>query len=126
MEAINTKFEGSMMGVVSYVKRIDIIKQMLLEDKTHLEIAKVCGVHRVTITRDFKRWRQSEDFESWLVEEYLRLHGHVKNEDRLTAYRVVSKLLAKTLVAKHEMKGKVDLTIRGYGLGEKRPESKSD
>ena len=39
------------MGVVGYEKRIEIIKRMLLEDKTHEEIAEVCDVHRVTFTK---------------------------------------------------------------------------
>lgn len=39
------------MSVVGYEKRIEIIKRMLLEDKTREERAGVCGVDQVTKTR---------------------------------------------------------------------------
>ena len=36
----------------------------------HEEIAKACGVHRVTISRTFAKWRKTDDYFDFITQNY--------------------------------------------------------
>lgn len=85
--------------------RIPQIIQGLLEGKTHEEIAKECGLkNRRTIERDIQAWRDSGGLETFLTEEWLKMHGKIKEQDPIEAHRQLTKLLGKTLTKKVESK----------------------
>lgn len=84
-------------------KRIPRIIDGLLSNKTHEEIAKGLGIkNRKTIERDLKAWRLSGGMETFLQNEWLRLHGKVKEMDPVEAHRQLTKLLGKTMAQKIE------------------------
>lgn len=100
------------MGTIAYDKRIRIIKKMLQEDATQQEIADKIGCHRNTIVKDFRRWRQTEDYLDWLHEQQLRLYGVIKEKDPITAFKEVNKLIAKSMVVKVEQKTEIEGEIK--------------
>ena len=101
--------------------RLEKIKVGLLEGKTWIEIAEECNCNERTIRRDFKKWYKSDDYEAWLYERHIILHGKMERTDPATAYREITKLIAKRLVEKRETELRGSITIKGYGLGEKQP-----
>lgn len=79
-------------------KRIPRILEGLLKNETHEEIAEAVGVkNRKTIERDLQAWRDSGGLETFLHDEWLRMHGKIKEMEPLEAYRQLTKLLSKTL-----------------------------
>ena len=83
-------------------RRMPQIIKGLLEGKTHATIGEICGVRRETISRDLKKWREAGGFDTWVEDEFFRLHGYVKNEpiSAETAYRVIAKMKEKTITNK--------------------------
>ena len=55
---------------IKFWLRVSKIKKMLLEGKKIYEMAKVLGVHRKTVDRDFGRWRKTADFEAWMSQNF--------------------------------------------------------
>ena len=80
---------------------------------TQGQIAKKLGVHRNTIVKDLRLWRESGGFEDWLYAEFMRLHGAVKSDGEESAYRVVSRLLERTMAqrVKAEVEARGERTV---------------
>lgn len=86
------------------MKRLPQIKSGLLQGLTTEQIADICKVTEKTIDRDLAIFRQSGQFDLWLREEWMRLHCIIMQKDPTEAYRQLTKLLGKTLVARFEQK----------------------
>ena len=93
------------------------IRELLPLGKTYQEIADVCGVTERTIRRDIKEWQDEGGFEEWLLNEFFRLHGAKGEGDWKTRYRVVSRLLEKTLKQKIEAEVEGSITLKAWDLG---------
>lgn len=93
------------------LKRLPHIKEGLLKGNNYTTIGQKCGVTERTIDRDIKSWLQSGDFEDWIKTMWIELHGKITAEDPTEAYRQVSKLMAKMITQKQEIKADVNQTI---------------
>ena len=83
-------------------KRLPTIKTSLLKGLNRDQIGEKCGVTEKTIDRDVKAWVESGDFETWIKEEFLRLHAQIIHNDPVEAYRQITKLLGRTLTQRVE------------------------
>jgi len=92
------------------LKRLPKIKSGLLLGLSHEKIGESCGVSKKTIDRDFKAWVNSGDFETWLKEEWVRLHNIILRESPLEAYRQVSKLVGMMVTRKIEKKAQIKIS----------------
>ena len=86
-------------------RRLEVIREGLLNGLNHDDIAERCGCSRVTIKRDLREWRASGDYEAWLLAEWFRLHGRMRRENVKAAYVNVTKLLEKF------MRQRIDLDV---------------
>jgi len=93
------------------------IQELLPLGKSYEEIAEVCGVTHRTINRDIKEWKEKGGFEDWLLDEFFRLHGEEAEGDWKTRYKVVSRLLEKTLKQKIEADVEGAIVIKAWDLG---------
>ena len=84
-------------------QRLPTIKAELLQGTSYPDIGKKLGVTERTIDRDIKAFVNSGDFETWLKEEWLRLHTQVIHDDPIEAYRNVSKLISRMLTQRREI-----------------------
>ncbi len=91
-------------------QRLPTIKAELIKGTSYPDIGKKLGVTERTIDRDIKAFVNSGDFETWLKEEWLRLHNQVIHEDPVEAYRNVSKLISRMITQRQELKA--DITER--------------
>jgi len=85
---------------LDYLKRevrLDIIRQDLLDGKTHEEIARELSFSRSTLERDLRHWRASGGFEDWVEQEFLNIHREMKVKDCALVYKVLATLLSKTI-----------------------------
>lgn len=89
--------------------RLPQIKEGLLSGKNYTEIGLICGVTERTIDRDVKAWVESRQFETWIKEEWLRLHTIILDKYPVEAYREVSRLLGKTLTQRIEAREQVEI-----------------
>ena len=85
-------------------KRLEILKRELPMGTPKGKIAELCSVRPETISRDMRAWRASGAFEDWLMEEFFRLHNEVKEGEPSQAYRIIARLLERTLTQKVEAK----------------------
>lgn len=82
-------------------KRLPLIIDGLLAGKNYEQIAHDCGLKSPkTIQRDLERWRDRGGLESFLQNEWLRMHGKVKQLDPIEAHRQLTRLLGRTLTQK--------------------------
>jgi K+/H+ antiporter YhaU regulatory subunit KhtT len=86
------------------MQRLPTIKAELIKGTSYPDIGKQLGVTERTIDRDVKAFVNSGDFETWLKEEWLRLHNQVIHNDPIEAYRNVSKLISRMVTQKQEIK----------------------
>lgn len=86
------------------LKRLPKIKAGLLEGLNYTEIGTTCGVTEKTIDRDIKAFVESGQFDTWIKEEFLRLHSKVVSKDMVEAYRNIVKLVAKMITRRMEVK----------------------
>jgi len=86
------------------LKRLPTIKQGLIKGLTRPQIGVKCGVTEKTIRRDIQSWVESGLFETWIKEEFLRLHPQVVKEDIVKAYDNITKLVGKMITRKAEIK----------------------
>ena len=84
------------------LRRLPHIKEGLLKGATYDTIAQNLGVGHRTIDRDIQNWVNSGNFESWIKEEWLRLHNIILHEDPTEAYRNITKLVSHMLTRKIE------------------------
>ena len=80
------------------------IKALLLEGKNQIEISQLLNLRRETVNRKIQRWIKTEDFETWIKEEFLRLHNKIIQLNPEEAYRQVTKLVSNMLTRKIEKK----------------------
>ena len=113
---------------LSQSKRMEIIKQELPKGTTQEEIARLCGVTRRTVARDIQKWKADGGFEKWLQVEFFKLHNEIKEGEPSQAYRVVARLLERTLTRKVEanLKGSTNLVVRISPGLEGRPKEDSE
>lgn len=93
-------------------QRLPTIKTELLKGTSYIDIGKKLNVTERTIDRDIKAFVNSGDFETWLKEEWLRLHNQVIHDDPIEAYRNVSKLISRMITQKRELTVDESLTER--------------
>lgn len=89
------------------VKRLPIITDGLIKGLNYTQIGSKCGVTEKTIDRDVKAWVESGQFETWIKQEWMRLHQIIIHEDPMEAYRNISKLVAKMITRKAEFKAEI-------------------
>ena len=110
-------------------RRLPTIKRDLLLGLTSAQIGDKLGVTEKTIDRDLKAFINSGEFESWIKEEWLRLHNIILHEDPVEAYRNISKLVSHMMTRKVEKKveitERVDVDIRQYELAIERAVNRS-
>jgi len=70
--------------------QIEKIKQMLLENKTYLDMSRELKIHRRTIYRKINKWLPTEDFQTWLKHAWLEKYQKV---DNVEAFRGLTRLL---------------------------------
>ena len=88
---------------------IELIKPMLLEGKSQLEISIVLKKRRETINRKIGRWVQTDDFEVWLKTAWLDKYRNISDEK---AFDALTKLLGKMVTRKAEINEQIDITHR--------------
>lgn len=86
------------------LKRLPTIKAGFRKGSSYEEIATLCEVHHRTIERDVQSWVQSGQFETWIRQEFIDLHGYARNEDKMEAYKEIAKLVGKMITRKIESK----------------------
>lgn len=86
------------------LKRLPTIKSGLLKGFSYKDIGRNCGVTEKTIDRDVQAWYRSGEYESWLWQEWLRLHALVLKDGAVEPYRQVTKLITKMITRKMEVK----------------------
>jgi hypothetical protein len=86
------------------LKRLPTIKEGLLRGLNRDQIADICKVTHKTIDRDMHAWVQSELFEVWIKEEFITTYPEIKREEKLEAFREISKLVGRMLTRKAEIK----------------------
>lgn len=91
--------------------RLPQIKTGLLRGDNYPTIGASCGVKEKTIDRDIKAWLESGDFEAWIKEEWIRLHGKIVTENPDLAYKEITRLVAKMVTRKTETEMKVKAEI---------------
>jgi hypothetical protein len=108
------------------MQRLPTIKAELLQGTSYPDIGKKLGVTERTIDRDIKAFVNSGNFETWLKEEWLRLHSQVIHDDPIEAYRNVSKLISRMVTRKELSIVKEDITInRNFNLTHYSEEDKT-
>lgn len=88
-------------------KRLPTIKQGLLTGLNYENIGRKCGVTERTIDRDISNWVDSGQFETWIKEEWMRLHNIIVHEDPVEAYRQITKLVRRMVTQKVEAKEEI-------------------
>lgn len=91
------------------LKRLPKIKDGLIKGLNRTQIGQSCGVTEKTIDRDMGTWVQSGLFETWIKEEFLRLHPIILKDYPETAYREVARLVGKMLTRRMELKEEVKI-----------------
>lgn len=92
------------------LKRLPTIKAGLLKGLSYPQIGTKCGVTEKTIDRDVQAWYRSGDYESWLWQEWLRLHVLVlQQEGPSKPYEQVTKLIARMMTRKMEVKEEIKI-----------------
>lgn len=86
------------------LRRLPTIKASLLTGLNYVQIGKKCGVTEKTIDRDVKSWIESGDFETWIKEEWLRLHNQIIHDSPALAYKEISRLVGRMVTRKAEIK----------------------
>ena len=89
------------------LKRLPTIKAGLLTGKNYTIIGSECGVTEKTIDRDVHTWVQSGQFETWIKQEWLRLHAIIQKKHPVEAYRQITRLLGQTLTRRMEIKEEI-------------------
>ena len=80
-----------------------------------LTIAEEMGVHERTIYRDIDELKASGEWDKWIENELLRLHRKSTISD-VTKYKELSKLRARSIVQKAEVKteGGLDFVLKAW------------
>lgn len=91
--------------------RLEEIKKGLLANQTFIEIAATCGVHRVTVSRDWNEYIKTDAFRLWMHELYVRKLGAVTDTAALAS---LTRLMVKyqVSVSQIEQKGEVRVVVR--------------
>jgi hypothetical protein len=93
------------------LNRLPKIKRGFIRGSTYEQMAISCGVHHRTIERDVQSWVDSGLFETWIKQEFLRLHPKAVKKDLLKAYdnicKLVGKMLTRKIETKTELKGEI-------------------
>ena len=83
-------------------RRLPTIKAELLKGSSYERIGDQLGVTRRTIDRDMDTFLQSGEFETWLKEEWVRLHTQIIHDNPTEAYRNLTKLVSRLLTRRVE------------------------
>ena len=83
-------------------KRTHDIIQHLVQGKTHEQIARDMNISRSTLERELRECRDNGELQTWAVEEFLRLHGELRIEDKKECYRALTTLIRKSESVKVE------------------------
>lgn len=101
--------------------------------KSYEKLAEICMCHKDTVMKDMKAWKNSGEFEALLLDEWKELHGIVKNEDPIEAYKVLSRMLMKTMREKIDINQNVTVGIeytkilkKQFGIGLEGKENDGD
>ena len=81
------------------MRDLTIIKQMLLEGKSQLDMSRTLKLRRETVNRKISRWTKTHDFTEWLAEAWLDKYNKV---DDNVAFNALTKLLCKRMPTKIE------------------------
>ena len=103
----------------------EIRKRFLLENIGTMDILAIAdemNVHNRTIYRDIDELKATGEWEKWIENELLRLHRKTTITDT-AKYKELSKLRARSIVQKTEVKAEGDLE---FILKTWRPEKETD
>jgi DNA-binding transcriptional regulator LsrR (DeoR family) len=92
------------------LKRLDKIKDGIIEGLNRRQIGDKIGVSERTIRRDIRAWVESGLFEVWLKEEFLRLHSDMIHENPELAYQQIAKLVGHMFTRKIERKEQIEVS----------------
>ena len=87
---------------------IEHMKPLLIDGKSQLDISLALNKRRETINRKISRWVQTEDFEVWIKTAWLDKYCTVDNDK---AFDALTKLLAKMVTNKAEIKAEINSNI---------------
>ena len=93
------------------LKRLPKIKAGLFTGLNYTQIGTNCGVTEKTIDRDIKTWIESGQFETWIKEEWVRLHNLILHDNPTEAYRQISKIIARMVTRKAELKTTEEIKV---------------
>lgn len=105
-------------------RRLPKIKTGLLKGLNYTKIGTSCGVTERTIDRDVKAWVESGEFETWVKQEWVRLHGLIVKAYPEIAYKELSRILGRMVTRKIEKT--VDVEVRSIELSWKHDSSDRD
>ena len=125
VKEVSSKDVKTTNKVKNVSKSPEIRKQFILNNigtMDVLPIAKEMGVHERTIYRDIDELKASGQWDIWIENELLRLHRKTTISD-VTKYKELSKLRARSITQKTEVKAEGDLE---FILKTWRPEKETD
>jgi len=85
--------------------RLPAIMEGLRQGKTNEEMAAELGVSKFVVAHDRLLWHRSEGYESWVFEEFHRLHAVVADTHPVTAYKEIRHLLGRLIG--HKIKAEI-------------------
>ena len=91
------------------LRRLPKIKAGLLRGLNYTKIGTSCGVTEKTIDRDVRAWVDSGLFETWVKQEWMRLHGIIVKAYPELAYKELSRIVGRMVTRKIEKKEQVDI-----------------
>jgi len=68
------------------------------------QIGAKCGVTKRTIDRDIHIWLETGNFETWIKEEWVRLHNLTIHDNPELAYKELSRILGRMVTRRVESK----------------------
>ena len=63
---------------------------------THEAIATALNVSRSTIERDIRDFLDNDNWRQWLTEDWLQLHGQLKESNPVECYRALTQLIKRS------------------------------
>ena len=120
-----TKTTNNVNNVKKTSKPPELRKTFILENIGIIDILAIAdemGVHNRTIYRDIDELKASGEWDKWIENELLRLHRKTTISD-VTKYKELSKLRARSITQKTEVKAEGDLR---FVLEAWRPEYEED
>jgi len=81
---------------IQTTERQQQIITMLTKRMTHEHIATALNVSRSTVERDIRDFLDNDNWRQWLTEDWLQLHGQLKETNPIECYRALTQLIKRS------------------------------